>query len=498
MSNAVRVNKEAELTPYTNGYVRNDHAVPRRKTGVVTGFQIRQADRYFLMLLSVGAVAKCFFSSAPSEIIQPVVVLSILAFIPVGLLLKRDVSGIIINPAIIFCGTFLVVYGYSALNSYDATVANLHMEQVMPTALWWACVGLAAFILGYLMPLGGKVSTLLPSFPQYDSDKKIQWFCWASIIIALVRYASFPLGISGLTSFLEGFDLLAVCLIALLGFNGDGPGHGIGSRKWHLPVAVVVASIPGLLSGFRGLFMVPYIMAVLALYFASGRFPWKKVAVFGLFAYLIIFPILGLYKVARQQLGYEVLESVSYTVSELQLVDFYDFSGEQTDKLRDRYAVMPVFTTIVALTGEKVPYQDGSTYTLFLWNFIPRFLWKDKPVLNSFANTLPRQYGIINENDDKTSVGLGLLGETWMNFGYPGLILIMVAFGVIYKCLFHWILIRTKFNRFACAVYLPILWQLSLQENVFVNNMGAIFKFLLLVWLLGHLPLSTQMRKRNV
>src|SRR5205085_7935694 len=97
--------------------------------------------------------------------------------------------------------------------------------------------------------------------------------------------------------------------------------------------------------------------------------------------------------------------------------------------------------------------------------------------------------------DERTSVGLGLLGEAWANFGYVGLLFFMPLYGIIYKFIFNWVLVQSNFSKAACAVYMPILWQLSQQENVLVNNIGAIFKFVFLMWLLTlFIPISQRRR----
>lgn len=445
-------------------------------------------DRYFLLLVIVLVAALCYLSSAPANLILPVCVMAILCIIPVAHLFKPGKHGVLLNPAIIFCGTFWVIYGLGALNSYETQaarltlVANINFEDSMPRAVWWACAGLLSFFVGYYSGWGEKLSALIPPLPQRSSLSKVRKLCVFSIILALIRYSSFYLGLRNLTSFLDGFDLLAVAALTIIAFNEDPPEHGLGSKRWHVAVAVIVFSFPGLLSGFRGLFVLTSIISLVTLYWVTKRFPWRIFIPFCIGIYLVVLPITGFYKVARLEQGLSITESINYTINELEIADFSFNSGEQQVKFKERMSIMPIFTTIVELTGETVPYQEGSTYLNFVYNFVPRFLWNDKPVLNEFSNSLPRQYGIIDANDERTSVGLGLLGETWINFGAAGVILIMAIYGIIYRFLFDWILVKSNFSSFACAVYMPILWQLSLQENVFVNNIGAISKFLILVW----------------
>jgi hypothetical protein len=448
---------------------------------------LKRIDKKFLLCLWAGVFIMCggwwVFDAAPSNILRPVTVILLLSCIPILDLMRRG-KGAIINPALVFCATFTMVYAFSAFNSFDSIYVDLNMEEIMPRALWWACAGLALFLIGYYMPIADHLIPLAPRLNLQFSNRNLQHLCRGCIVILSFRYTSHNIGISQYTSFLEGFDLLLISTLALLSFSPDSPTSGIGSKKWHALLACLVVSIPALISGFRGLFVLPWIILITSLYWAQRRFPWKLFTVLALSTYFIILPVTSFYKTARQKDGLPIIESVTYTIDELGKVDLLDYLSEKSGTVKERYAIMPIFSVIVERTGDAVPYQEGGTYLNFFLNLIPRFLWQDKPSMNSFSNSLPREYGILGFDDERTSVGLGLLGEAWVNFGYLGVLLFMPLYGVIYRFLFDWILVNSNFSKAACAIYMPILWQLTQQENVLVNNIGAIFKFLLLMWLL--------------
>lgn len=450
-------------------------------------FYLKRIDRKFLLCFGAGLYILCglwwLFNAAPVSILQPITIIILLSCIPI-LDLMRKGRGSIINPALVFCITFAVVYGFSAFNSYDSIYVDLDMYQIMPRALWWACAGLALFLIGYYLPIADRLIPLAPQLRLEVPNRGLQRLCWISIAIFSFRYVSYYIYIGSYTSFLEGFDLLLIATLTMLAFGSNPPLKGIGSKKWHVLLACITVSFPALISGFRGLFVLPWIILITSLYWAQKRFPWKMFIVLVVSTYFIIIPITSFYKEARQTEGRSISESVNYTVEQLQQVELAEYLGEKSGSIKERYAIMPIFSVIVARTGDTVPYQEGDTYIKFFWNFIPRFIWQDKPSVNGFSNTLPREYGILSLDNEHTSVGLGLLGEAWANFGYTGLLLFMPLYGIIYKFIYKWVLVEANFSKAACAVYMPILWQLSQQENVLVNNIGAILKFAFFMWLI--------------
>ncbi len=85
---------------------------------------------------------------------------------------------------------------------------------------------------------------------------------------------------------------------------------------------------------------------------------------------------------------------------------------------------------VLAMTPSKVPFWNGETYESIPFMFIPRALWPDKPTRH-FWNKYGRSYGILDEEDFQTSVGVSYLAEAYMNFGYSGMYLIAVLFGLL-------------------------------------------------------------------
>jgi predicted small integral membrane protein len=93
---------------------------------------------------------------------------------------------------------------------------------------------------------------------------------------------------------------------------------------------------------------------------------------------------------------------------------------------------------IHSLTPSVVPYQFGETYSYFLVAFIPRILWPDKPLTGNANAFYAVTYGITDEEGAKrTTFGVSFLGEAFINFGWFGVLLIMLLQGMIISLLQH-------------------------------------------------------------
>src|SRR4029077_9028656 len=63
---------------------------------------------------------------------------------------------------------------------------------------------------------------------------------------------------------------------------------------------------------------------------------------------------------------------------------------------------------------------------------VPRFLWPDKPSVNDANRFYQTAYGLTAERQlGSVSIAVGVLGEAFINFGWPGVIGMMTAIGLL-------------------------------------------------------------------
>lgn len=107
--------------------------------------------------------------------------------------------------------------------------------------------------------------------------------------------------------------------------------------------------------------------------------------------------------------------------------------SDSTSNTLSRSDFIHQFAYIHSLTPSVIPYQYGATYSFFQVSFIPRVLWPDKPVAkaNKFFGVT---YRITSEaGAERSNFGVSLVGESFINFGIAGVIVIMMFQGAILK-----------------------------------------------------------------
>jgi oligosaccharide repeat unit polymerase len=121
---------------------------------------------------------------------------------------------------------------------------------------------------------------------------------------------------------------------------------------------------------------------------------------------------------------------------------------------------------LVSITPSKIGYYYGSYYIRPILNFIPRSLWENKPPLTIGAEL--RQIVWPNQSGGRPP---GVLGELFVNFGYPTIILGGIVGGIAMRMAYELL----KKNSHSTAILLIyIVATLSIATNGTFSN-GSLF-----------------------
>lgn len=468
-------------------------------TGALS-WPLAKADRKYLWLCLLLLYALPFWwwriHELQGDFFFLLLVMAAITSIPFLVIAIRG-RGSLINPITLFSTFFFINYAKSSVEQMDAYFAGIDLGQYMQECLGWATLGLGVFTVGYYLPFGRLLAGCAKGFKLPRNEYFLKRFLLVALALMILYYVAIFAGFATSVRFIGGFDVIALALVVLLALGPNPPERGIGAHKWHAYALLALLLIPGLISGLRGTFVTPVLVFICSFYFAKKHFPWKTFVGFVVLAFLFIIPILGHYKHARlsQSLGIE--DSLRFTVEQVQSNNFYDYTREYSEKAIERFGAMPVFVVVVAKTGYNVDYLNGETYRNFFVSFIPRVIWKDKPVLNGFSNWLAREYGMLGRDDRATSVGFSLMGEAWMNFGRYGMITIMFLYGIFYRAIFEWLLHDTGFTIIGTAAFIAIIQTLCMLENVFINNVTSILKIMIVILAVVQVAKLTGGRQRG-
>jgi hypothetical protein len=109
-----------------------------------------------------------------------------------------------------------------------------------------------------------------------------------------------------------------------------------------------------------------------------------------------------------------------------------DSTGQLSSESLERTSLLPQVSHVLAVTPSQIPFQDGQTYSYMATALIPRFVWPDKPSVNDANRYYQLAFGLSTARDvNGVNIGAGCLAEAYINFGWPGVICIMFAIGII-------------------------------------------------------------------
>lgn len=110
------------------------------------------------------------------------------------------------------------------------------------------------------------------------------------------------------------------------------------------------------------------------------------------------------------------------------------YSGqEETHSLLQRVSLMHMLLIVQERSPEYVPYLKGKTYTIIPELMIPRVLHPNKPRSHEGTYILSIHYGLQSYLSTlHTTIGWGLLNESYANFGPLGIVLLALVLGIFY------------------------------------------------------------------
>lgn len=209
-----------------------------------------------------------------------------------------------------------------------------------------------------------------------------------------------------------------------------GSGHLDQSSKIYFAVNIVLQMILSSLSLLLISSLITFLLVMVGYFSAARRVPLLACAIA-----LPIFVILHSGKTKMREIYWS-------NISRLDTIDqvpayYYEWfqygleSGgniveteENThnrSNLFERASLFQIVCYAVDTVPDRTAYLNGDTYVLIPPQIVPRFLWPDKPSPNDSVKILSVRLGLLNADQAKsTSIGYGLIAESYINFGLYG------------------------------------------------------------------------------
>lgn len=76
------------------------------------------------------------------------------------------------------------------------------------------------------------------------------------------------------------------------------------------------------------------------------------------------------------------------------------------------------------------PFEYGRSMLLEIQGMVPRIVWPTKPEISAELGSYPRRVGLILYEDDSTTATFDWISEYYLNFGFPGIVILGYLHGL--------------------------------------------------------------------
>jgi len=165
-----------------------------------------------------------------------------------------------------------------------------------------------------------------------------------------------------------------------------------------------------------------------------------------------------------------------------------------------RVSLLTQTANVVEMTPSVVPYQYWGLYSYLAVTWIPRFIWPNKPSVNDSNRFYQVAYGLSTEDSlESVSIGVGVLTESYISFGWVGVICVMFLMGIFYDT-YQSIFFSKASGPLLVGIGIALLPQMLSLESQMAAYLGGILQqvILTIVVFLPVIRLSESKRKTLV
>ncbi len=368
-------------------------------------------------------------------------------------------------------------------------------------------LGFSSLAIGYFLPLGKKIGGF------FDSKlPTLNWQPESLLIPGLFLVAlgfvnsifAFMMGLVGFqrigqigefdgliyisTLFLSvGIFLLwlAVFRMKRLNFNAV-PVIGI---------LLFITVLKAVFAGNRGNLLGSFIMVSMAYFLAGKKIKWRQGIVFSILLIGVIFigmiygtTFRNVKQTESQISSDQYIDNIGRTFEVLTEQDLTKLLEQGVTSLAERLDAVSPLAVVVSNYEQLAPYEesyglDNNIIKDTLTFFVPRALWKDKPLASE-----PRKYGDLYFNYGDNSFTITPMGDLLRNFGVLGIPLGMALLGFCLRIIYSALVEERAFSFWRLTLYYVCLSSVVYESfyggilPILVKNAAVTIIGLIIVW----------------
>lgn len=326
------------------------------------------------------------------------------------------------------------------------------------------------------------------------------------------------LGLTVLASFIEGIawalagltqPLMAFTAIKWVGFFLLG--YIVLYRRsnyYYLVLAVLIEFVSGI--GFFSEFKTVFFVAILVIFSVHQSFTGKNTA---LAALVLVFLLVtgAIWTNVKEDFRYFLNEgerTQHVTVDRAdQLPELIDLVSRQSpsmivqglEPMFERLAYVDFFSLAMEYVPSARPHEGGALWASSVQHvLVPRLLNPDKPRLPSDSELTMTYTGLILASEEEgTSISIGYMGESYIDFGARGMFVPILILGMLWGFIYAYFVGRSQVVIFGFALAVPVLLGAYQFEMAGIKLLGGIlmnFIVFALVMRFGERPAADWLR----
>lgn len=299
-------------------------------------------------------------------------------------------------------------------------------------------------------------------------------------------YSGPPPAIIGLTNIMPQVALGLVWIASI--------GHPKHRNLRTIALTITVLEVIfGLINGvMKTSVVLPFLVPVAVTWVIASRVAGRWLLAAGLALFLVAYPLVTATRAIYFQPGGPTrIEAIKRSVAQIierGLFDEQSISDSANQALWRINGIGSLASMLELYDAGALDIQ-GSFYLRSLQGLIPRFLWKDKPMIHEgvyFTAFLQGETHLkdIDAREVSSSTAITLFGSFFWNLGWPGLILSSIVLGLL-SAILYLKLAGSIHTPSGCVYYLAMLPVFSTAENEVVTFISTLVFYFLAAWALN-------------
>jgi hypothetical protein len=359
-------------------------------------------------------------------------------------------------------------------------------DDYLPAALWCVCVGYVSFLAGFSSNIARSWKRHLPiathQLPPALPTARILFLIFVGLWslaylfktgVAVGNYGSLefqrhpPPGVVVLLENLLDLSWVVICVYLVVPTKE--------SRHWEtwavLGISLGILCLKLAISGGKVGLIQPLMEAAIVIHYGKRRFRIWEALVIGVPTLMLAFGAVNFYRfVVIGQAGSpktlsDIVSRVSSAVTMLNSKQAARAQPSALEQMVDRNAGTDALALIMKYTPHPFPYASGRPWLQIPMTFVPRQIWKNKPINIPSAEFEATYMGVPSNYNGFTS--MQLIGDLYRNFSWAGALGGMFFLGALLR-LFYLFCSPSRANTAGLFLYAALFPEVihSLESDV--------------------------------